>query len=63
MTVVGFGQQGSQAVGSGFESQLCRNFLWHITNIFRYPKLSEALNDSPTKFFGTVRQKHFDGKS
>ena len=39
MTAVGFGQQGSQAVGSGFESLLCQIFLRLIPNTFRYPKL------------------------
>ena len=39
MTAVGLGQQGSQAVGSGFESLPCRKILRFIPNIFRYPKL------------------------
>ena len=39
MTAVGLGQQGSQAVGSGFESLPCQKFLQFIPNIFRYPKL------------------------
>ena len=39
MTAVGLGQQGSQAVGSGFESLPCQIFLRFIPNIFRYPKL------------------------
>ena len=39
MTAVGLGQQASQAVGSGFESLPCQNFLRFIPNIFRYPKL------------------------
>ena len=39
MTAVGVGQQGSQAVGSGFESLPCRKFLRFIPNIFRQPKL------------------------
>ena len=30
---------------------------------FLMPEISEALQGSPTKFFGTVRQKNFDGKS
>ena len=39
MTTVGLGQQGSQAVGSGFESLPCQSFLRFIPNSFRYPKL------------------------
>ena len=39
MTAVGLGQQGSQAVGSGFESLPCQKFLRFIPNIFRFPKL------------------------
>ena len=34
MTVVGLGQQGSQAVGSSFESMLGQKFLRFIPNIF-----------------------------
>ena len=30
---------------------------------FLVPEISETLKGSPTKFFGTVRQKIFDGKS
>ena len=37
MTAVGLGQQGSQAVGSGFESLPCRINLRFIPSIFRYP--------------------------
>ena len=41
MTAVGLGQQGSQAVGSGFESLPCQKFIPNtfIPNTFRYPKL------------------------
>ena len=39
MTAVGLGQQRYQAVGLGFESLPCQNFLRFIPNIFRYPKL------------------------
>ena len=39
MTAVGVGQQGSQAVGSGFESLPCQKNLLFIPNIFRHPKL------------------------
>ena len=39
MTAVGLGQQGSQAVGSKFESLPCQKFLRFIPNIFRYSKL------------------------
>ena len=41
MTAVGGGQQGSQAVGSEFESLSCQIFLRFIPNMFRYPKLVE----------------------
>ena len=34
-----------------------------IPNIFRYPKLFETQKGSFTKWFGTVRQNNFDGKS
>ena len=39
MAAVGLGQQGSQAVGSGFESLSYQIVLRFIPNIFRYPKL------------------------
>ena len=39
MTAVGLGRQGSQAVGSGFESLPCQKILRVIPNIFRYSKL------------------------
>ena len=57
MTAVGC----SQAVGSGFESLPCQNFLRFIPN-FSIPEISEKLRDSPTKNFGTVRQKKFRRK-
>ena len=38
MTAVGLGQQGSQAVGWGFESLPWQNFLRFIPNNFGYPK-------------------------
>ena len=34
-----------------------------LIQTFSVPEVSETLNGSPTKFFGTVRQKIFDGKS
>ena len=55
MTAVSSGQQGSQAVGWG--SSHCP------AKIFTIPEISETLRGSPTNFFGTVRQKIFDGKS
>ena len=70
MTAVRIGQQGSEAVGrSGFESQPSPTFFnlnittenrdtpLLILNIFRYQKFSETQKGSPTKFFGTLRQK------
>ena len=39
MTAVGLGQQGSQAVGSRFESLSCQIFLRFLPNIFRNPKI------------------------
>ena len=39
MKAIGLGQQGSQAVGSGFKSLPCQNFLRFIPNIFRYRKI------------------------
>ena len=65
MTPVGLGQQGSQAVGSGFES-LCpaKSFYYfYLTFHFSIPEISEILRGSPTKIFGTLRQKVFDAKS
>ena len=34
-----------------------------IPIVFRYRKLGETMTGSPTKFFGSVRQTFFDGKS
>ena len=62
MTTVGLGQQGSQAVGSGFES-LPREKILIYPSHFSIPEISETLRGSPTKIIGTVRQKIFDGKS
>ena len=62
MTAIGVRQQGSQAVGSGFESLPCQKFLRFIPNTST-PKISEILRGSPAKIFETVRQKTFDGKS
>ena len=60
MTAVGLGQQGSQAVGSGH----CRaKYFYDLSLTFSIPEISERLKDSPTEFFGTVRQKIFEGKS
>ena len=63
MTAVGLGQQGSQAVGSSFESLSCQVFLTIYNYHFSIPEISKTLKGSPTKFFGTVRQKIFDRKS
>ena len=63
MTAVGSGQQESQAVGSGFESLPCQNFLTIYPYYFSIPEISETPTGSPTKFFGTVRQKNVEGKS
>ena len=41
MIAVGLGQQGSQAVGSGFESLPCQKILRFMPNIFLYPKLEK----------------------
>ena len=63
MTAVGLGQQGSQVVGSGFESLSCQTFFYNFfLTVFDTP-ISEILEGSFKKFFGTVRQKNFDGKS
>ena len=61
MTAVGLGQQGSQAVGLGFESLSCQIFSRFIPNIF------DTRNWWNTtgflyEIFGTVRPKIFDGK-
>ena len=50
MTVVGLVQQGSQAVGSRFESLPCQKFLRFISYIFRYPKLVKHLGVPLLKF-------------
>ena len=63
MTAVGLGHQGSQAVGSGFESLPCQKALRFSSKNFRNPKLVKYYKNSPTKIFGTVTQKIFDGKS
>ena len=39
MTAVGLGQQGSEAVDSGFESLPSQISLRFVPNIFRYPQL------------------------
>ena len=68
MTAVGLGQHGSEAVGPGLESLSCQIFspfrmVTHplstpfIQKIFRYQEFSETQEGSPTKFFGTLRQK------
>ena len=59
MTAVGVGQQGSQAVRSGFEPKFFTIYRQH----FSTPEISEILRGSPTKILGTVRQKIFGGKS
>ena len=74
MTVVGLGQHGSEAVGPGFESLSCQIILrFRIVTplpppllsikIFRYQEFFETQKDSPTKFFGTMRQKTLNAKS
>ena len=50
MTAVGLGQQGSQAVGSVFESLPCQKFLRFIPNTFQYPKLVKHLGVPLRKF-------------
>ena len=62
MTAVGLGQQRSQAVGLGFES-VVPNVLTIYPQHFLIPEISETLKGSFTKFFGTMRQKIFDGKT
>ena len=57
MTAVGLGQQGSQAVGSGFESIPCQKFLRIYPYQFSIPEISETLRGSPTKIFGTETKK------
>ena len=44
---------------TGFESLLCQIFLRFI--LILMPEISETLKGSSTKFFGTVRQKSFEG--
>ena len=62
MTAVGLGQQGSQVVGSGFESLSCQTFYDLSLTVFD-TRISETLKSSFRKFFGTVRQKILNGKS
>ena len=62
MTAVGLGQQGSQVVGSGFQSLSCKLFYDLSLTVFD-TRISETLKGSFRKFFGTVRHKIFDGKS
>ena len=67
---------GFRSGGYGFESQPLPPFLNLIITTenrdtasplmhekFRYQKFSETRKGSPTKFFGTVRQKTIDRKS
>ena len=61
MTAVGVGQQGSQAVGSRFESQPCQIFLQFIPNIFRDPKLVKY-QGFPNEIFRHCETKFFDRK-
>ena len=45
-------------------TQNCEINLWSIKSFDpRKPEISDTLKVSPTKFFGTVRQTFFDGKS
>ena len=60
MTAVGLGQ-GSQAVGSMFESLPCQKLTIYPLH-FSIPEISETPRGSLMKIFGTVRQKIFDGK-
>ena len=62
MTAVGIGQQHSQAVGLGFESLSCQFFFTIYPSLFSITEFIELLKESPTKFFGIVRQKILDGK-
>ena len=68
MTAVCLGQNGSEAVGHGFELLSCQIFLRFrivtpppftplIHKIFRYQKFSERPKGSPTKFFGSETKK------
>ena len=58
MTAVGLGQQGSQAVGLGFESLPCQNFFTIYPLHFSIPEISDTVRGYPTKFFGATRQKN-----
>ena len=58
MTAVGVGQKSSQAVGTGFESLPCQNFLRFIPNIFRYPKLVKH-EGVPLRKFSALWDKKF----
>ena len=60
MTAVGLGQQGSQVVGSSPSRVKLFNDL--PLTVFD-TRISETLKGYFTKFFGTMRQKNFDGKS
>ena len=60
MTAVGLGQQGSPAVGSGFESAV-PNISTIFSQYFSIPDINDTLKGCTTKFFGTVRQTTFEG--
>ena len=62
MIAVGLGQQRFQAGGLAFESLSCQIFFMIYLQHFLILEISETLKGSFTKFFGTVRQKIFDGK-
>ena len=58
MTALALGQQGSQAVGSGFESLLWQISLRFIPNIFRYPEFV-IQKRVPLRFFRHCETKQF----
>ena len=45
------------------DSFLLRRLLRLLFKILQIPEMNDTLKGSPTNFFGTVRQKLFDGKS
>ena len=69
------GQQGFEALGKGSNPSLYLHFLIYVLRRkivipppllhekFRYQNFSETRKGSCTKFFGTVRQNTFDGKT
>ena len=63
MTAVGLGQIKFSSSRFGVRVTVVQNILSIYLQHFSIPEISETVKGSPRIFFGTVRQKIFDGKS